>query len=341
MNIIISIIIPVHRDDNFLKELFSSLAAQTKLPDEVIVVLDNLTELKNIPSFRFPFQIVVNEKTAGAAAARNKGAARAKGTYLFFLDSDVRLPPDLIENVFSLIADDFHTDAWIGSYDNNTVQKNFTSQFKNLFNHFIHQHSPSVALTFWGACGIIKSNIFKRVGGFDEKFEKSSVEDIELGYRLNAAGYKLKLAKHIQVKHQKRWTFRRLIVSDIFDRALPWTNLLLRFGYVNKKELNLKKNARLSFLFVTLLIFSIPVIFFYPVFGVMMTFSCVGLLIILNLKLYLFFYRQKGLFFCIKAVLFHWFYYLYSGAAFIYATVKYFLRRANSFTGSFYILIFI
>ncbi len=54
------------------------------------------------------------------------------------------------------------------------------------------------------------------------------MEDVELGYRLRKAGHRIKLCKSLQVKHLKRWDVVSMLKADIFQRALPWTEIILR-----------------------------------------------------------------------------------------------------------------
>ena len=63
-------------------------------------------------------------------------------------------------------------------------------------------------------------------GGFDESYVRPSLEDVELGYRLTAAGRRIRLVKDAQVTHLKRWTLGSWLVSDLRDRALPWARLV-------------------------------------------------------------------------------------------------------------------
>jgi GT2 family glycosyltransferase len=80
------------------------------------------------------------------------------------------------------------------SYDDETGEKNFISQYKNLFHHFVHQQSNTEAVTFWAGCGAIRQEIFDKVGGFDTaRYARPSIEDIELGYWMRRMGYRLML----------------------------------------------------------------------------------------------------------------------------------------------------
>ncbi len=81
--------------------------------------------------------------------------------------------------------------------------------------------------------------------GFDESYERPAIEDIELGYRLRMAGRKVLLDKGLQVKHLKRWTFWGLVKTDVLDRGIPWTELILRDRCM-PNDLNLELSQRVS-----------------------------------------------------------------------------------------------
>ena len=49
----------------------------------------------------------------------------------------------------------------------------------------------------------------------------------------------------IQVKHLKAWTFRGMLTTDVLDRAIPWTELILRNSEM-PRDLNLSISQRIS-----------------------------------------------------------------------------------------------
>jgi len=55
-----------------------------------------------------------------------------------------------------------------------------------------------------------------------------SVEDIDLGARLAAAGHRIELDPAVQGTHLKAWSLRGMIESDLWHRGVPWVELLLR-----------------------------------------------------------------------------------------------------------------
>src|SRR5262249_6094254 len=158
---------------------------------------------------------------------------------LLFLDGDVLAPLDVIGHVRALFRGDPALDALFGSYDDAPEEGDFLSQYKNLLHHYVHQNGRARAFTFWAGCGAVRRDVFLALGGFDEKYTRPSIEDIELGWRLNRAGHKVALCKDLQVKHLKRWRLSSLLQSDIMDRAIPWAQMIVRTGTM-PDDLNLK-----------------------------------------------------------------------------------------------------
>jgi GT2 family glycosyltransferase len=157
----------------------------------------------------------------GPARARNLGAWRARGTILFFVDADVTVQQDTVSRIAALFEGDPDLTAAIGSYDDAPGETNFLSQYKNLFHHYVHQISNPEASTFWGACGAIRRETFLSLGGFNEGYRHPCIEDIELGYRLRRAGFKIRLAKELQIKHLKCWNIVSLVKTDSSIEPFP------------------------------------------------------------------------------------------------------------------------
>jgi len=194
------------------------------------------------------------------------------------------------------------------------------SQYRNLLHHYVHQHGREDASTFWGACGAIRRDVFLSIGGFDQGYARPSIEDIELGYRLKKAGASIKLYKSLQVKHLKRWTFASMLQADFFQRALPWTELILRErNLIN--DLNTSLSGRTSVVLAFILVGLLCLSYWEPLalagVGAAMT-----VLLIVNAPLYRFFLRKRGLWFVIQSMFWHWLYFFYSGVAFAIGTIQ-------------------
>jgi hypothetical protein len=227
--------------------------------------------------------------------------------------------------------------AVFGSYDDTPAWPDFLSQYKNLMHHYVHQTANERAATFWGGCGAVRKSVFEAFGGFDlERYPNPSIEDIEFGFRISLSGHRIKLAKHIQVKHLKKWTVRGLWRADVHLRAIPWTQLILESRNL-PADLNLTPVARLSALLVGLLVagvLALPLAALewlpgvrLPALGAALVGIAVPLLA-LNWNVYAWFAARRGFVFACGAVLAHWAYYFYSGCVFALVLVQHHLRGA-------------
>lgn len=311
----VSIIIPVFNGGNNFKSCIKSIQQLRPSPYETIIIDDGSTDDSPKTALLPDALVVCLQKNSGPAIARNIGAARAKGDILFFIDADVLVPSNAIEQITKAFTAHPEMSAVIGSYDDSPGKNNFLSQYKNLFHHFIHQNSEEVASTFWGACGAIKRDVFTASNGFNENYTKASIEDIELGSRLVLAGEKIKLLKSFQVKHLKHWTFLSLLISDVMHRAIPWAVLIAR-RRIPAKDLNLGLSSKISVWLVwSMILLSVSTterLNFLPFLIV-----CSLVLILINLPVYIFFLDKRGLFFALRSLCWHWFYYFYCGLGFI------------------------
>lgn len=95
----LSLIIPAYNEEKHLIACLNSVAAQTRLPDEVIVVDNNSTDSTRKIALSYPFVRVVSEKQQGIVFARDAGFNAAKHQLIGRIDSDSILPPNWVEYV--------------------------------------------------------------------------------------------------------------------------------------------------------------------------------------------------------------------------------------------------
>ena len=208
---ICTVVIPATDRPTTLGRCLEAIAASHEPPDEVIVI-DGPTGLS-------------------AAGARNEGLRRATGDIVVFVDADVVVAPEALGRVRARFEADGGLAALFGSYDDAPAVRTTVSAFRNLLHHHVHQSCAGPAETFWTGLGAVRRPVLVAVGGFDEeRYPHPSIEDIDLGARLVAAGHRIELDPTIQGTHLKRWTLRSMVWTDLARRGIPWVALQLRSG---------------------------------------------------------------------------------------------------------------
>jgi glycosyltransferase involved in cell wall biosynthesis len=326
----ISVIVPVYNGAHYLDRCLDAILASNYLDYELILVDDASTDDSGEIGRHKSATVIRQSRQGGPATARNAGARCARGDILLFIDADVVVQPTTLERVAANFLQHPEIAAVFGSYDDSPAATNFLSQYKNLCHHFVHQHACAEASTFWAGCGAIRRSVFLEVDGFNEsRYAKPSIEDIELGYRLHAQGYRIRLDKELQVKHLKVWRFGSLFRADIFYRAVPWSKLILESNHLIN-DLNLKTADRISAVLAGSAVLTLALAPFKPWLLELLPFLLITLLL-LSHSLYSFFLRRVGLKFALLAFPVQFLYYLTSGVTFGLCWGKHILmaRQAN------------
>ncbi len=323
-----TVIVPVDRADEAFRRCLTNLTRLDPAPAELIVVVDGGDQATAELAGGHGARVVVLPEQRGPAAARNAGARTARGAVLFFTDADVLVPADTLARVAVALSAPPACDAVIGSYDQSPGAPNFLSQYKNLVHHFVHQASNEDACTFWSACGAMTRDAFERTGGFDERYGRPSIEDIELGSRVLARGCRIRLAKSLQATHLKRWTPGRLLRTDVFDRAIPWTRLILRTGRM-PNDLNLRWSGRLAVAVACALAVSLAASPWFR-WAQVASVAFAALEVCIDARLARFFFRARGPMFAARALAWQWVHYLCCAAGFAAGFVLHLAESAHS-----------
>lgn len=329
-----TVIVPAYNPGKGLEHCLEALAQSTYQHFDVLVVDDGSTESIKPPVERFGYQYLRIDGPVGPSRARNLGVRETKSEFVVFIDADVCVHPDTIERMAQNFAKDKDLAAVIGTYDDSPADPGFLSQYRNMFHHYTHCQSAGQVTTFWSGCGAMRRDVFIKYGGFDEqRYRCPAIEDIELGTWVTADGGRIVLDQKIQCKHLKRWSFSNMVKTDIFQRGIPWIDLMLRSGKV-AKTLNVTGSQRLSVGLVFTACSLIVLAIWWP-WALIGTAAAIIAVTLLNIKLYRFFVSRRGLWFAIKSLLLHWLYFSCCGISVIAGTVRFYVsgRRITNRQG--------
>lgn len=323
----VSVVVPFHRN---LAQLEECLAALQPLPAwaDLTIAADGAVDRCQGVAMRHGARVVEIDGPRGPAVARNRAVQATTGDIVVFIDSDVVVAPDTLQQFRQLFTARREVAAAFGAYDEEPRDAGFMSQYKNLAHSYFHQISKSEARTFWAGVGAVRRTAFDDVGGFDERFARPCVEDIELGYRLSSHGYKVLLDPSIRGCHLKRWTFRSSVRSDLRDRGIPWTQLILSFNGLDN-DLNLQVRQRLAVVLAyAFAAFAIAAVA-SPLWLLAAALALAGLVAV-NADYYAFFARRKGARFALRVVPVHVVHHLCNGVSFAIGTVLFYATRVGA-----------
>ena len=185
----VSVVIPVHNGAKYLAEAIESAYAQTRSPDEVIVVDDGSTdrtaelvrEFANRPGF-----CAVRKVQGGEASARNAGVTRARGEYVAFLDHDDVWHPAKLERQLSEFESGWgmsFTAHTVTSPDESRVERYESWDAEAAAVRRLLEHSPPL----WpSSAALVRRDLLQRIGPFQQI--KPFGDDWLMWLRIVAAG---------------------------------------------------------------------------------------------------------------------------------------------------------
>ena len=316
MSVTISAIVPVFNGAEVLARSLAPLAGFLRAGaiEEIIVVDDGSTDASARVAAESGAHVVASGGRLGPGGARNRGAGVARGEVLWFVDGDVVVHDDAADVLARAFGDE-SVAAVFGAYDDAPAASGFLSQYRNLLHRHHHVDADPEAETFWAGCGAVRAAAFAAVGGFDaSRYPRPSIEDVELGLRLRERGHSIRIEPLLQAKHLKAWRLATMVRTDVRDRAMPWTRLMLERRI--PAVLNARPAERWRAALAWLLALSLAAALMGAVpFHVPVALALAALAV--NARLVARFARARGPLFALGAGLFHQFHYLYASAGFV------------------------
>ncbi len=222
----VSIIIPHFNGIEILDACLRSLE-QTTYPDIEIILVDNASSDDSVKHVRQHFQqvrIIQNEKNLGFAGGSNRGLEQATGDYLLVLNNDTTHDPGWIEPLVKALDDDPQAAAvqpkilsaqhpecfdYAGGAGGMLDMLGFPFALGRIFTTLEEDKGQydDPREIFWasGTALLFRKSALDEVGMFDEDFF-AHMEEIDLCWRLQNAGWKIVNAPDARILHHSGWT---------------------------------------------------------------------------------------------------------------------------------------
>lgn len=262
----VAIVILNWNGKNYLKQFLPVLIENTKLNDARIIVADNAStdsSLSFLTEFFPTVQTILLDKNYGFAGGYNKALTQVEADYYVLLNSDVEVTPNWLEPMINYMSEFENVAACqpkILSYYNRTYFEHagaaggYIDRFGfpfcrgrvlGLAEEDKGQYDD-IADIFWatGACLMVRSSIYWKVGGLDDEFF-AHMEEIDLCWRLKSRGYRIVCVPESKVYHIGGGT---LNIESPHKTYLNFRNNLLML-YKNLPTKLLKKTMNWRFVF--------------------------------------------------------------------------------------------
>jgi glycosyltransferase involved in cell wall biosynthesis len=187
---IISIIIPCFNSGKFLLESIYSCENSSYRNFEIIVIDDGSTDSESLEILD---QIIVNHQAkvirklnGGPASARNLGVTYSQGSFLFFLDSDNKICPDYLEKALNVIQ----KNPLVGVVYSKPQFFGDSVISENRFEVHDFFLDSLLAGNYIDMCSLVRREVIKQVGGFDEHKDLIGWEDWDFWIRISQTNWK-------------------------------------------------------------------------------------------------------------------------------------------------------
>lgn len=218
---LISIIIPVYNDEDFVGKSIDSALSQTYQNTEIVIVNDGSTDnsdkiiseyVKNNPKIKY-----IKQENKGLGAARNKAIENSNGTYILQLDSDDIISPDYVEKASKMTDSNTFVSVYANIIDEND---NFTGTA-------LRSYAPVDTKGLLNNCSIIGSTMYpkqmwKQAGGFDESLVRA--EDWDMWVNFYSHGNKVTILHNNHSDYGYFLKYRKIKNKGLMETATDELN---------------------------------------------------------------------------------------------------------------------
>jgi glycosyltransferase involved in cell wall biosynthesis len=189
----ITVIVCAHNEERSLPACLHSVLAQSRPPDELLVINNASTDATRAVAEQIPTVRVVDEPRKGLVVARETGRRAARGDVLVYLDADCRAPVMWLARIERHFARDASLIALSGPYryyDWDWWGRVLVRAYDFTLapaTQILVKYIVRIGTIFYGGNFAVRRSTLDEIGGFDTSIEFHG-EDTNVGRRLFAVG---------------------------------------------------------------------------------------------------------------------------------------------------------
>lgn len=216
-----SVVIPTYNRVGMLLRVLDALGAQEEAPPfEVIVINDGSRDdtVQRVEEWRehsqvlFPFTFE-SQENSGPGRARNRGVELARGRYVVFIGDDTIPAPDFLAQ-HARVHRESGDDRWVAclgytgwpATEKVTAFMDYINDYGLQFGYRLISDGETVPFNFFYTSNISVDRELLTAYPFDTTFPAAAWEDIELAYRLEKLGLKIRYTSSARTEHYHQMT---------------------------------------------------------------------------------------------------------------------------------------
>ena len=200
----VSIVIPVYNQIHYTYACLQSILEHTKDVDYEVIIADDVSNDATSELSKFTENVVIcrNETNQGFLRNCNQAAKAARGKYVMFLNNDTKVTDGWLLSLVNLIESDSSI-GMVGSklvYPDGRLQEAGGILWSDgsgwNYGRLDDPEKPEYNYVkdvdyISGAAILLSNELWKQIGGFDERFAPAYCEDSDLAFEVRKAGYRV------------------------------------------------------------------------------------------------------------------------------------------------------
>lgn len=215
----VSIVLPAYNGWHLTYNCLESIKANTFSVSYEIIIADDASsdETKNIQEYIKNIVVIRQEKNLEFLHNCNTAAEHARGKYILFLNNDTIVTPGWLSSLIDLMEND-PTIGMTGSkliYPDGRLQEAGGILWKDgsAWNYGHNQDPQASQFNYVkeadyisGASIAIRTDLWKKIGGFDTLYSPAYCEDSDLAFEVRKHGYKVVYQPLSEIIHYEGYT---------------------------------------------------------------------------------------------------------------------------------------